>query len=135
MDCDNHITIINFTLAAALDNDWVSAALIQQVHYWTKQIENSTDENYKARHRLHNRYWVYKTVYEWYCEFNCTVSQRTIQRKLETLRNKNILLTTQTLNQYGNKLWYAVNYQKLERVINEHYGGEVVDLTDFYNSI
>jgi len=83
------------------------AAILQQVHYWTRQNE-------KAGRNLHQgNFWTYNTYEQW-AEELVFWSIRTIRRAITGLEKKEILIVGNF-----NKLkidqtkWYRLNYQAL----------------------
>lgn len=84
------------------------AIVLQQIHYWINKKTNFKDE----------RYWVYNTLKELNDQFPFW-SQKTIQRTISSLKNKELLITG-NYNKAGfdKTVWYSIDYFKLNQYEN-----------------
>ncbi|WP_157456237.1 hypothetical protein [Carnobacterium maltaromaticum] len=84
------------------------AIVLQQIHYWINKKTNFKDE----------RYWVYNTLKELNDQFPFW-SQKTIQRTISSLKNKELLITG-NYNKAGfdKTVWYSIDYFKLSQYEN-----------------
>lgn len=81
------------------------AIVLQQVQYW---LSTST-------HVYAGRTWVYNTVESWQTQFPY-MSDRTLRRTLDTLRDRGLLLTANfNTHKFDRTLWYSIDYDALER--------------------
>ena len=87
------------------------AIVLQQIHYWMGRSKNERD----------GLIWVYKTYDEWKDEFPFW-STRTIQRTINSLEGKNLVISTNEYNKMkiDRTKWYRINYQILESLSRQN---------------
>jgi hypothetical protein len=83
------------------------AIFIQQLHYWL---------NNECSHLIDGVNWIYNSYRTWKRDNFPFWSEKTIQRIVKSLSNKNLIFTTNKFNDYrpDNKLWYTINYKELK---------------------
>jgi hypothetical protein len=87
------------------------ALVLQQINYW---IEKNRKDN---RNFHEGRYWTYNTINEWQEEFPFW-STSTVKRVFKKLRDMNLIIVDNfNLCQMDRTLWYAINYEELEKLI------------------
>jgi hypothetical protein len=81
------------------------ALFLQQLHYWMLKSKNERD----------GRFWVYNTYEQWHEQFPFW-STHTITRIVQSLREKNLVLTTTQYNAWAadHTLWYTIDYKALD---------------------
>ena len=108
------------------------AAFLQQLHYlmmprpnWQpelRQLENDTP-----------RHWIYAAVetkaitdddkpFVWYEILQHTIPAVTIKRIIKKLRDLEVVIATDQFNgnRYNRKLWYTINYEKFEELMDNN---------------
>lgn len=80
------------------------AIFLQQLHYWLRISKHVHDD----------RVWVYNTYDGWREQFPFW-SVPTLRRVVTSLRNANLIVTTDKYNKIGldNTLWYTIDYDAL----------------------
>jgi len=88
------------------------AIVLQQIHYWLNQYSGAKD----ASHYINGRWWVYNTAEQWQENFPFW-SIRTVQRILQTLRNRGLVLVdNHNKHAYDRTLWYTINYEAVDKL-------------------
>jgi len=81
------------------------AIALQQIHYW---LDPRLNKNLQE-----NQYWVYNSYDEWQRQFPFW-SLRTIRRTIQSLEDKNLLVSRNFCNNSFDKTkWYTINYPAL----------------------
>lgn len=82
------------------------AITLQQIHYW---LDPRINKNFKE-----GLYWVYNSYEEWHKQFPFW-SLRTIRRNIQSLEEKNLLITKNfSSHSFDKTKWYSINYKALE---------------------
>lgn len=83
------------------------AVFLQQLHFWLQG----------SGHKHDGRAWVYNTFEEWQKQMPFW-SVRTIQRIVESLRKRGVVITTTEYNRLpmDKTLWYTIDYDRLDSV-------------------
>lgn len=109
---DIHPLVVDKYLATILGLN--EALVLQQVHYWI-------EINKKDKRNCHEgRYWTYNTISQWQEEFPFW-STETVKRIFKRLREANLIITDNfNVYQMDRTLWYTINYEELEKLIEEY---------------
>ena len=109
---NTHPLVVDKELARILGLN--EALILQQVHYWL-------GINEKSKRNFHEgKYWTYNTIDEWQEEFPFW-STSTVKRVFKKLRDMNLIIVDNfNLYQMDRTLWYAINYEELERLVENH---------------
>ena len=90
------------------------ALILQQVHYWLKINEKNKRNCYRGK------YWTYNTINEWQEKFPFW-STSTVKRVFKNLRDMDLIIVDNfNVYQLDRTLWYTINYEELERLIENH---------------
>lgn len=83
------------------------AIFLQQLQYWL---------NSGSAHFLDGKWWIYNTYKDWREDNFPFWSEKTIQRIVKSLREKELITTTDKYNNWSqdHTLWYTINYEKLK---------------------
>jgi len=86
------------------------AIFLQQLHYWLNRSEHSPD----------GRKWIYNTASGWVEQLPFW-SEKTIRRIIKSLRDMNLIETTDRFNKknYDKTTWFTINYHELEKFEKE----------------
>lgn len=92
------------------------AILLQQIHYWLYNAEKSKRLGvYK-----YNRWWIFNTLDEWRASNFPFWSTKTIQRTLDSLRDKRVVLTARlSTNNLDQTLYYSIDYAHLDLLFEQ----------------
>lgn len=94
------------------------AIVLQQIHWWIKNIENDKRENRRNDHFFDGNYWT-RGHYSYWQEKNFPFwSTATIKRIFVSLLNKNILI--RRYEDGRENIWYRINYDQLNKLDNEN---------------
>lgn len=109
---NSHPLVVDKELATILGLN--EALVLQQVHYWL-------ETNKKNKRNFHEgRYWTYNTIDEWQEEFPFW-STSTVKRVFKKLRDMNLTLVDNfNIYQMDRTLWYTINYEELERLVENY---------------
>ena len=89
------------------------AIVLQQVHYW---LQNAREMKRESNH-FQGRWWMYNTYEEWQRSFPFW-SERTIQRTILSLEEKELLLSIQPLkHRLDRRKWYSIDYEVYKKLI------------------
>ena len=90
------------------------ALVLQQLNYWI-------EINKKNKRNFHEgKYWTYNTINEWQEEFPFW-STSTVKRTFKKLRDMNLIIVDNfNLYQMDRTLWYTINYEELERLVENN---------------
>lgn len=109
---NTHPLVVDKQLATILGLN--EALVLQQVNYWL-EINKKKKRNYHE-----GRYWTYNTINKWQDEFPFW-SISTIKRIFKRLRDMELIIVDNfNLYQMDRTLWYTINYDELERLVNDN---------------
>ena len=90
------------------------ALILQQIHFWCYTFSQAK----KRDHYQGDRWWCFNSIREWQTNFPFW-SQKTIQRAITSLRKRKLVLVSNyNKMKYDRTLWYSVDYDALERLVN-----------------
>jgi len=104
--------ILNPRLARAFG---VTAAIIlQQIHYWQEKSKE-----------LHNgKAWVYNTIDAWMQQIPIYKNPETLRKAFKKLETDGMIETGNfNTNKYDRTKWYTINYETVQRMLNDQEGG------------
>ena len=103
------------------------AVVLQQVHYW---IQSNKESKPKETHFHEGRWWTYNSAKEWQENFSWW-SESTVRKYLARLREKGLLLTGHhSKDKRDRTLWYTIDYDALNTLIEPHNSGANASATD-----
>lgn len=107
-----HPLVVDKELATILGLN--EALVLQQLNYWI-------EINKKNKRNFHEgKYWTYNTINEWQEEFPFW-STSTVKRIFKKLRDMNLIIVDNfNLYQMDRTLWYTINYEELERLVENN---------------
>lgn len=109
---NTHPLVVDKELATILGLN--EALVLQQVNYWL-EINKRNKRNFHE-----GRYWTYNTINEWQEEFPFW-STSTVKRIFKKLRDMNLIIVDNfNLYQMDRTLWYTINYEELEKLVENH---------------
>lgn len=93
------------------------AVLLNQINYWIeiykKQEENCPET---SRHFIDGCWWVYNTYEDWHEQLPY-ISAKTIQRSLENLEKKGLIVSAKhNKANYDRTKWYTIDYDALDKL-------------------
>ena len=109
---NSHPLVVDKELATILGLN--EALVLQQLNYWI-------EINKKNKRNFHEgKYWTYNTINEWQEEFPFW-STSTVKRTFKKLRDMNLIIVDNfNLYQMDRTLWYTINYEELERLVENN---------------
>lgn len=91
------------------------AIVIQQIHYWL-EINRKAKINY-----FDDRTWSYNSINKWQRESFDFWSVDTVKRTFTKLVKSKILITgNYNEHKYDKTIWYSIDYEKLDNLLNEY---------------
>jgi hypothetical protein len=100
-----------------------AALIIQQIRYWMNNYmvaEQSLPEG-DRRHWHNGRWWVYNTYEQWQRDNFDFWSKRTIQRHINELENKGVLISGEFNKSSGDRTkWYTINFDVLDKLVSQN---------------
>ena len=88
------------------------ALILQQMHYWLKVKQQSSDKF--AESFRDGRWWVYNSVEQWKSQFPFW-SADTISRAITSLRKQGVLIVAQLADDSRDRTnWYTIDYDKVK---------------------
>lgn len=106
---DEQPIVINKLLAKKIGLN--EAIVIQQLHYWIKN-------NKKANRNFKNeKFWTYNSIRQWRENEFVFWSEKTIERILKSLENKELIeVGNYNKDKRDKTKWYTINYKKLNNI-------------------
>jgi hypothetical protein len=102
-----------------------AALIIQQIRYWmgNYQLAEQSRPEDQRYHWHDDRWWVYNTYEQWHRDNFDFWSKRTIQRHINELENKGVLISGEFNKSSGDRTkWYTINFDVLDQLVSENEG-------------
>ena len=107
---DKHPIVLDKHMASIIGLN--EAIILQQVHYWI-ELNKKNGRNFHK-----GKYWTYNTYEEWHEQFPFW-SKETIKRTFKRLRNMKLIIVDRfNVYQMDRTLWYTIDYDKLNSIMN-----------------
>jgi hypothetical protein len=90
------------------------AIILQQIHYWAKEINEKANKEsvYREGH-----YWTRRTIKEWHEGELDFISERQLKRLFKSMEEEELIIVDSfNSKRYDKTNWYRVNYEKLEKI-------------------
>jgi len=106
---DEQPIVINKLLAKKIGLN--EAIVIQQLHYWIKNNKKA-NRNFKDE-----KFWTYNSIRQWRENEFVFWSEKTIERILKSLENKELIeVGNYNKDKRDKTKWYTINYKKLNNI-------------------